>query len=59
VVIIFYFFEAVTIQVIVVSGLTPCMLVLELAGLVYAEDKSGFPHKVCNCVLRRAEFRIS
>jgi len=55
----FHFFEAVTIQVMVLSVLTLCMFVLELAGLVYAKDKSGFLHKVCNCVLRRTEIRIS
>jgi len=59
VVIRFYVFETLAVEVIVLSVLTPCVLVLELAGLVYCKVKSGLPYKVCNCVLRRTEIRIS
>jgi hypothetical protein len=35
--------------------LTPCMLVRELAGSVYAKDRrKGSPQNVGNCVLHRA-----
>jgi hypothetical protein len=42
VVIRFYFFETVTIQVMLLLVLTPFMLLIEYAGLVYAKDKNGF-----------------
>lgn len=55
----FYFFEAVTIQVRILSVLTLCMLVLDLAGRIYAKDKSGFPHKVliAYCNVPKSEYR--
>ena len=55
----FYFFEAVTIRVTILSDLTLCLLVLELADLVYAKDKSGFPHKfvIVYCDVPKSEYR--